>query len=177
MTRLEQSEVNLCEPCWQEGFSATAIWFPSGVPMCLDHYLRVCIHCKREWQTNPFDRMCDECWAATKREAERRAQYDKHLSSKCWWKTKKKLRRQSCIESGYVACARCGMRESDNRSTYGEGLHGHHRTYERFGQEKIEDIELLCSLCHAFEHGLPPPQRRDVCVVSNSHPKSSRLCV
>ena len=31
-------------------------------------------------------------------------------------------------------------------------LHAHHRTYERLGHERIEDITVLCADCHAKFH-------------------------
>ena len=30
----------------------------------------------------------------------------------------------------------------------GEPLELHHKTYERLGRERIDDLELLCSSCH-----------------------------
>jgi hypothetical protein len=41
-------------------------------------------------------------------------------------------------------CRRCGAR----------GLQVHHKTYEHKGEEleHLEDLELLCAACHAFEH-------------------------
>ena len=32
------------------------------------------------------------------------------------------------------------------------GLHAHHRTYERLGNELLEDITVLCADCHAKFH-------------------------
>jgi hypothetical protein len=156
---VEQAEVKLCEPCWkeQDGLAVRAYWFPAGVPMCDDHYARVCGRCQRQWFTR-YDGLCDECRVLQRREDERRAAYDQHLGSKQWRKTKKALRRESRREHGSVVCSRCGMRELDNKQLYGEGLHGHHATYERFGQEKREDVELICTKCHAWEHGKPAPQ-------------------
>jgi hypothetical protein len=154
----EPSEVKLCEVCWEEGngLAVRAFWFPAGIPMCEEHYALVCRKCKRQWYTE-FDTLCDGCRVLQKAEDVRRKAYDEHLNSKEWWKTKKALRRESFKEHGRVVCSRCGKSEYDNKQTYGEGLHGHHRTYERFGQEKPEDAELLCSECHASEHGNPQP--------------------
>lgn len=28
----------------------------------------------------------------------------------------------------------------------------HHKTYERLGEEELEDLELLCVMCHNLEH-------------------------
>jgi 5-methylcytosine-specific restriction endonuclease McrA len=35
---------------------------------------------------------------------------------------------------------------------YSAALHVHHRTYARFGHERIEDLEVLCESCHNAEH-------------------------
>jgi len=43
-------------------------------------------------------------------------------------------------------CSRCGS--SSN-------LHAHHLTYERITEELQEDLECLCSICHAKEHDNP----------------------
>ena len=32
-------------------------------------------------------------------------------------------------------------------------LHLHHKTYQRFGKELPEDVEILCAPCHEKEHG------------------------
>jgi hypothetical protein len=33
-------------------------------------------------------------------------------------------------------------------------LHVHHLTYERLGKELPDDLQVLCSDCHRYEHGL-----------------------
>jgi hypothetical protein len=156
---IQQNEVKLCEVCWkeQDGLAVRAFWFPAGVPMCEEHYLLVCRRCQRQWYTG-YDILCDGCRVLQKTEDERRKAYNEHLNSKQWWQIKKNLRRESPRENGRAICSRCGMSEYDNKQTYGEGLHGHHKTYERFGQEKTEDAELLCTKCHAWEHGNPLPK-------------------
>jgi hypothetical protein len=165
---MEKTEVKLCEPCFQQepALAAVAYHFPSGVPMCDGHYALVCKVCLRDWaRLKQLGNghclnleICEACEAAQKREQARRDAYNQHLGSKQWWKIKKALRRESRREHGSVVCSRCGMTELDNKQLYGEGLHGHHATYERFGQEKTEDVELLCSRCHAWEHHLPSPK-------------------
>jgi hypothetical protein len=160
-------EVKLCDPCFKKepAIARQAYWFPSGIPMCDDCYSHVCGVCQRNWAQ--IKRMgsklvwvetCEDCEAARKREQQRRETYNQHLSSKEWWEAKKELRRQSVSEHGRAVCSKCGVTEFDNKQTYGEGLHGHHTTYERFGQEKTEDLELLCSRCHAWEHGNSAPK-------------------
>lgn len=158
-------QVKLCEVCWKKGFAARAHWYLSTIPVCDGHYGSVCARCQRRWakwlcndgQSEFF--ACSECAEKVERELQRRAAYNRHLGSEEWRKTKKTARQDSYTELGKVACSRCGMSESDNKRTYGEGLHGHHVTYERFGHEKSRDVQLLCSSCHAWEHGSPEPKR------------------
>jgi hypothetical protein len=157
-------EVKLCDPCWKEheGLGVQALWSVSGIPMCDDHYGRVCHRCHRQWATKlrdgEFTYVCDGCDAVLERQEARRREYNQHLESKEWRKTKKSLRRESVIENGKAICSRCGLSEYENKQEYGEGLHGHHRTYERFGSERVDDLELLCSRCHAWEHRQPAPK-------------------
>jgi len=50
-------------------------------------------------------------------------------------------------------CAQCG-------ETKGE-LHVHHLTYERFGNESLQDLQVLCKTCHLGHHemrGLEQPK-------------------
>ncbi len=157
-------EFKLCEPCWKEhdGLGVQASWLVHGVPMCEEHRNRMCWRCRKRWSTtygdNEFALVCDGCYTELKRLETRRKEYNQHLGSKQWWQTKKNLRKASRTEHGSVICSRCGMSEHDNKQTYGEGLHGHHQTYERFGHERDGDVELLCSRCHAWRHRLPPPK-------------------
>jgi len=69
--------------------------------------------------------------------------YELHLKSTYWvW-----LKRRALHRSGN-RCERCGW---DILGPYQSHLH--HRTYERFGREELEDVELLCVSCHEDEHG------------------------
>jgi hypothetical protein len=160
---MEQPEIKLCEVCWEDSTATQAYWYLNTIPVCDTHLACVCGRCQRRWATKLADdggwvfSSCEECDKELERLAARRKAYDGHLNSKQWWEIKKELRKESFKEHGRVVCSRCGKSEYDNKQTYGESLHGHHRTYERFGQEKTEDAELLCSQCHASEHGNPPP--------------------
>jgi 5-methylcytosine-specific restriction endonuclease McrA len=40
-------------------------------------------------------------------------------------------------------CRRCGKNA---------GTDVHHRTYDRFGKEKLRDLELVCKTCHGKIH-------------------------
>jgi 5-methylcytosine-specific restriction endonuclease McrA len=54
----------------------------------------------------------------------------------------KDISKRSLQRDGY-ACRLCGERE---------GLHQHHRTYERFGEERVGDLTTLCAQCHKVFH-------------------------
>lgn len=72
--------------------------------------------------------------------------YQEYLKSRQWRRVKygfflwlKKRKR--------MRCNRCGKRMGKRKN-----FHVHHRTYERLGCEKHEDLELLCVTCHDKEH-------------------------
>lgn len=67
--------------------------------------------------------------------------YREYLRSPAW----DKKRRKRLMIDGY-ACVRCGRKSRE--------LHVHHKTYERLGRERMEDLETLCKRCHKREHGL-----------------------
>jgi hypothetical protein len=54
-------------------------------------------------------------------------------------------------------CERCKIRPAQ---------HVHHLTYERAGNEAIDDLEALCLICHGKEHPrhtfLPVPIQREI---------------
>lgn len=54
-------------------------------------------------------------------------------------------RRIALLRAGHQ-CQRCGTAK-------GRRLDVHHRTYERLGCEADSDLIVLCSMCHAVEHG------------------------
>lgn len=56
------------------------------------------------------------------------------------------IRKEKLQQTGY----RCQGCSSDER------LEVHHLTYERFGHERLTDLQVLCHLCHAREHGRTP---------------------
>ena len=63
-----------------------------------------------------------------------RKRYKRHIGSKQWRTTKQRL----LLERG-AQCQRCGR---------GPPLTLHHKTYERFGRERDDDLELVCEECH-----------------------------
>lgn len=70
----------------------------------------------------------------------RRSDYNAYLNSPEW----KALRELVLIRSGYKCCD-CGVVKM-------KGMHIHHKTYENFGNEKLEDVEPLCKPCHELRH-------------------------
>lgn len=50
----------------------------------------------------------------------------------------------SAVERCSVCC-KCG----DSETIVGT-LHARHKTYERLGQEKVEDLEVICQLCEGI---------------------------
>jgi predicted nucleic-acid-binding Zn-ribbon protein len=162
---MDQSELKLCEVCWidGDGLAVPASYYLSTLPVCESHYGCVCQRCRRQWVTRwaitgDFQLVCDSCGDFLDREEKRREAYNQHLASPEWRKFKKDLRRENRREYGQVKCSRCGMTEFENKQIYGEGLHGHHVSYDRFGEEIAGDVELICTLCHAIEHRQPIPK-------------------
>lgn len=71
-------------------------------------------------------------------ESERSAEYAEYLASDAW----QDLRLEALRRDGH-ACRICN---SSKR------LDVHHRTYERFGNELLEDLTTLCRKCHRIFH-------------------------
>lgn len=73
-----------------------------------------------------------------------RDQYHEYLQSKVWGVIRERVLRRDNH--------RCRVCNDD------EGLNVHHRTYERVGSEKDEDLTTLCRVCHQlFEVALRLP--------------------
>ena len=68
--------------------------------------------------------------------------YSKYLSHSKHWRAIKTKFRNSCKPD--IKCETCG-------STY--RLVVHHKTYERVGNEQLEDLSMLCRACHLKVHG------------------------
>lgn len=64
--------------------------------------------------------------------------YSQHLHSQ-YWRT---IREIALAKSKYK-CSRCRTKDY---------LNAHHLTYENVGNERIEDIQILCRMCHEKEH-------------------------
>src|SRR5271170_3260018 len=52
-------------------------------------------------------------------------------------------------------CERCNLANSWARFIFNQGLNVHHLNYECLGNERPEDVEVLCRMCHAKEHEKP----------------------
>jgi hypothetical protein len=68
----------------------------------------------------------------------KKADYQTYLQSEAW-----KIRRKWKLEQAGHRCQVCN----------GDGeLHVHHRTYDRIGDERENDLTVLCANCHARFH-------------------------
>lgn len=76
----------------------------------------------------------------------RQIMYQSHLSSKKW----ARLRKQKLIDANFT-CERCGY--SVETHIVEIPIDVHHKTYERFGDERLDDLEVLCRHCHQAHHG------------------------
>lgn len=69
----------------------------------------------------------------------RRRDYARHVQSAAWRTSPARL--EELRLSGH-RCRLCGRGSPTVR------LDVHHRTYERFGEERVEDLTTLCRECH-----------------------------
>jgi 5-methylcytosine-specific restriction endonuclease McrA len=67
-----------------------------------------------------------------------RKQYRHYLKSAVW-----QAKRAQAILRDRGQCRHCGSRYK---------LEVHHKTYIRFGRERLSDLITLCQLCHTYEH-------------------------
>jgi hypothetical protein len=86
---------------------------------------------------DPFSPEATQAWDA-RLEALRTMRYPDYLQTPEWAE-----RRRGALRRAGHACEACG----------GHGrLNVHHRTYERRGKEKIDDLRVLCDDCHVAVH-------------------------
>lgn len=76
----------------------------------------------------------------------RRAQYEKYMLSDRW-----RAKRIAKLEAVGWKCERCGY--SVDTRIVEIPIDVHHKTYERFGDERLDDLEVLCRHCHQAHHG------------------------
>lgn len=68
--------------------------------------------------------------------------YRDYLTTQHWEDTRK--RKLSLVGGRCEKCPRSAP------------LEVHHLTYERLGEERMEDLQTLCRICHCREHGRVP---------------------
>lgn len=64
--------------------------------------------------------------------------YLKYINSDNWWKI-----RNARVEFDNFKCQHCGFKYE---------LQVHHKTYDRLGDECLDDMVTLCPRCHNDEH-------------------------
>jgi hypothetical protein len=74
-----------------------------------------------------------------------KSQYREYIQSDEW----REFRRQVLEECN--VCFRCSIPRWLAEIIYDQDLHLHHRHYRSIGNEKLEDLEVLCRRCHELE--------------------------
>lgn len=69
---------------------------------------------------------------------EQKDDYAAYISSAKW-----KIKARAALDRAGHKCQRCG------RTKWSARLEVHHKTYERFKNERPEDLEVVCVACHA----------------------------
>ena len=77
----------------------------------------------------------------------RRQTYSAYLASPHW-----QAKRREALEHYGARCSKC---QATDRI-----LQVHHKTYRRLGAELLEDLEVLCKVCHRKVHGAEQQRRR-----------------
>lgn len=76
----------------------------------------------------------------------REIRYEGFMKSRTWKNIK-----LAKLEAVGWKCERCGRDVNDPVEI---SLDVHHKTYERFGgDERMDDLEVLCRFCHIKHHG------------------------
>ena len=78
--------------------------------------------------------------------------YDQYLETKHWQDVRDSKFDEQAKEHGHNYCEKCG--ETPNKVTRETALHVHHKTYERLGAERLEELMIICRPCHEKEHGI-----------------------
>lgn len=73
----------------------------------------------------------------------------KYLFSGHWREFRASVLEVQRARLGRNVCERC---PEDANEKITDELHVHHRTYERLGEERLDDVEILCEACHDKEH-------------------------
>jgi hypothetical protein len=73
----------------------------------------------------------------------------KYLFSPYWREFRESMLKAQRERLGRNICEHCPDGASKMAAN---GLHVHHRTYQRLGEERFEDVEILCRGCHDKVH-------------------------
>lgn len=76
--------------------------------------------------------------------------YAEYLRSNEWWQKRWVMyyARGERDDLGRYRCEHCGGYFHKCRTEV------HHKTYERVGNEELDDLEILCESCHGKHHGI-----------------------
>jgi len=78
-------------------------------------------------------------------------EYEKYFEFPHWQEFRRRALELQRKNLGHNCCEKCGARPTVvTRET---ALHLHHLTYERLGEERFEDVMIICRPCHDEEHG------------------------
>ena len=82
----------------------------------------------------------------------RTKQYRAYMQSSEW-----RLRRLAALVAAKWTCQRCGYVKRTATAAIADliesrELHVHHKSYQSFGKERPEHLEVLCEQCHNAEH-------------------------
>jgi len=66
--------------------------------------------------------------------------YKAYLRTSHWFR-----KRKAALDHYGSKCSECG---------YTKHLQVHHKTYANIGNEQMEDLQVLCSVCHKLKHRL-----------------------
>lgn len=95
--------------------------------------------------------------------------YDDYLNSHIWEAKRKKFKKSSYCSKSFKTpcCLNCGSKKSPQV---------HHLTYKNLGNEKMQDLVLLCRYCHDLTHCLLnlEPKKYDL---SNAHQLARKVFV
>lgn len=76
-------------------------------------------------------------------------QYDEYLKSEHWIVFSNKIKRERDSK-----CEDCGIEEREATRRDRQHLNVHHLTYKNLGNEKPEDVVVVCHYCHLKRHGI-----------------------
>jgi 5-methylcytosine-specific restriction endonuclease McrA len=80
-------------------------------------------------------------------------EYDKYLETPHWQSFRRLVFAEQRRRLGRNCCERCPKNGSEIK------LDVHHLTYERLGNEKTEDVQIICKDCHDKIHLRDPKSR------------------